>query len=94
MQTDMKIEIIHNPDQSVIDQYGCQNWPIWEKEVSRFPWTYDAKEVCLVLEGEVTVTPQNGDAVIIRAGDLVTFPEGMSCEWNVTKPIRKHYNFY
>ena len=31
------------------------SWPIWEKEVSEFPWEYDTKETCLLLEGDVTV---------------------------------------
>ena len=90
----MQIEVIHNPDQALIDRYGCKSWPIWEKEISQFPWSYDAKEVCLILEGEVTVTPDGAEPVLIQAGDLVTFPQGMSCEWKITQPIRKHYKFY
>ena len=27
------------------------------------------------------------------AGDLVTFPAGMSCTWKVRKPVKKHYKF-
>jgi uncharacterized cupin superfamily protein len=26
-------------------------------------------------------------------GDLVTFPEGMSCKWHVVERIRKRYTF-
>ena len=26
-------------------------------------------------------------------GDLVTFPLGMECVWQVRKPVRKHYLF-
>lgn len=90
----MHIEIIENPCDITLQQYDVANWPIWEKEVSQFPWTYDAKEMCLILEGEVTVTPEGGDAVTIKAGDFVTFPAGMSCHWNITQPIRKHYQFF
>lgn len=89
----MQIEVITNPDQTTIEKHGCNNWPIWEKEISSFPWFYDSTEVCLILEGEVTVTPDGGDPVTIKAGDLVTFPEGMGCTWNITQPIRKHYKF-
>jgi hypothetical protein len=39
------------------------------------------------------VTPQGGEAVTVGQGDLVTFPDGMSCTWKVTKPVRKHYRF-
>jgi uncharacterized cupin superfamily protein len=50
-------------------------------------------EVCYILDGEVTVTPEGGEPVTIRPGDLVTFPNGLSCTWKITKDIRKHYNF-
>lgn len=68
-------------------------WPIWEKEASSFPWTYDAEEVCFLLQGEVTVTPQGGEPVRFGKGDLVTFPAGMSCRWEIHRPVRKHYSF-
>ena len=36
-----------------IDNMGILNWPIWTCEVSEFPWQYDVKESCLILDGEV-----------------------------------------
>ncbi len=87
------IELERNPARERLEEMGVFSWPIWEKEVSRFPWTYDADEVCYILEGEVTVTPDDGEPVTIRAGDLVRFPAGMSCTWDITQPIRKHYDF-
>ena len=89
----MEIQIIHNPEQSELDRLDVSSWPIWEKEASSFPWTYDMNEVCYILEGEVTVTPENGEAVKIKAGNLVTFPAGMSCHWDISQDIRKHYQF-
>ena len=56
-------------------------------------WTYDAEETCYVLEGEVTVTPEGGEPVTIGRGDLVTFPKGMRCVWDISAPIRKHCRF-
>ena len=90
----MYIEVIENPCEITLEQYDVRNWPIWEKEVSQFPWTYDSKEMCLILEGEVTVTPNDGEPVKIKAGDLVTFPKGMSCQWKITQNIKKHYQFF
>jgi uncharacterized cupin superfamily protein len=69
------------------------SWPIWEKEVSEFPWEYDMEEVCYILEGQATITPEDEESVTIRPGDLVTFPHGMKCHWRITSPIRKHYDF-
>ncbi len=68
-------------------------WGIWTKEVSKFPWHYDEKETCYFLEGEVVVTPEGGEPVRVGKGDLVTFPEGMSCEWDIRRPVRKHFRF-
>lgn len=63
-------------------------------DVSEFPWTYSDDEAALILEGEVTVVPDDGNpAVTIKAGDYVKFPKGMSCTWKVTKAINKHYKF-
>lgn len=66
--------------------------PIWTCEVKDFPWHYDDRETCLILDGEVTVKTADAE-VKFGAGDLVTFPKGLDCEWNVTKPVRKHYRF-
>ncbi|MDP3731964.1 MAG: cupin domain-containing protein [Candidatus Omnitrophota bacterium] len=72
---------------------GVFGWPIWEKEVSRFPWSYDSIEECYFLEGKVTVETRNGKSVSFGKGDFVTFPKSLSCTWNVKAPVRKHYNF-
>ncbi|MCL2023959.1 MAG: cupin domain-containing protein [Oscillospiraceae bacterium] len=66
--------------------------PIWECGVSEFDWYYDSAETCLLLDGEVVVTYDGGE-VSFGAGDLVTFPQGLSCVWKVRKPVRKHYVF-
>lgn len=89
----MKIEIEKNPGKEKLKELGVEKWPIWEKEASEFPWHYDATERCYILEGSVIVTPENGESVEIKKGDLVTFPKGMSCTWKIIKDIRKHYNF-
>jgi len=79
--------------EGTIEELGIKNWPIWSCDESSFDWTYSDKETCLLLEGEVTVTPERGQSVKFCAGDLVTFPKGMKCRWEVHKPVRKHYRF-
>ncbi len=88
-----KIEIRRNPDEKTLESAGVFQWPVWTKEVSEFPWTYDAAETCYFLEGEVTVTPEDGEPVLVGKGDLVTFPQGMSCTWKIVKNVKKHYRF-
>ncbi len=87
------ITIEQNPGQDRLKSLGVSSWPIWTKEVSQFPWEYDETEVCYFLDGEVIVTPDNGDPVKIGKGDLVTFPKGMRCTWQILKDVRKHYRF-
>lgn len=85
------ITVEHNPSPMKLEAMGMDGWPIWSKEESTFEWHYDSKEVCYILEGEAIVTPEGGEPVTIRARDLVNFAEGLSCTWQVTSPIRKHY---
>ena len=88
-----KRQVVTNPSPEQLEALGIYNWPIWSKEVSTFPWTYDSRETCLFLEGDVSVTPEGGKPVHMGKGDLVTFPEGMSCTWEIRQAVRKHYNF-
>ena len=84
---------IRRPTKEELDRLGVEGWPIWEHEEAVFPWTYEETETCYILEGEVVVTPEGGEPVTIRAGDLVTFPAGMSCTWDIRRRIRKNYSF-
>lgn len=88
-----QINVEANPPQERLERLNVFKWPIWTKEVSTFPWTYDDTETCYLLAGEVEVTPEGGTPVKFGKGDLVTFPEGMSCTWKITAPVRKHYRF-
>jgi uncharacterized cupin superfamily protein len=87
------ITVEHNPSQARLDELGVSSWSTWSKEVSVFPWNYSEREIAYVLEGEVVVTPKGGAPVSFGKGDLVTFPSGMACTWEVKKALRKHYQF-
>lgn len=87
----MKISIKHISKED-LTKMGVFNWSIWTCEVSEFPWTYSDKESCFILDGEIEVKTQD-ESVHIGPGDFVVFPKGLSCEWKVTKPVRKHYSF-
>jgi uncharacterized cupin superfamily protein len=84
--------IIKKLSDKEIKERSIRNWPIWEKEVSRFDWQYDGDEECLILEGEVTVETTEG-SFTVKKGDFVTFKNGLKCTWDVKSPIKKHYNF-
>ena len=90
----MPITVEHHPSDARLAELGVRSWPIWTKEVSTFPWSYDEPEVCFFLAGDVVVTPDGGGAPVrFGEGDLVTFPVGLACTWDVRAPVRKHYQF-
>jgi len=31
------------------------------------------------------------ESYLIKSGDLVEFPEGLSCEWQIIKSLKKHF---
>ncbi|OAY24281.1 uncharacterized protein LOC110604426 [Manihot esculenta] len=88
------VKIVRNPPESKLTELGVRSWPKWGCPPSKFPWTYSDKEICYLLKGEVKVYPDGSDeAVEIGAGDLVEFPKGMSCTWDVSVGVDKHYKF-
>jgi uncharacterized cupin superfamily protein len=84
---------VEKPSESKLLELKVSSWPIWEKEVSEFPWEYDEQEICYILEGDVIVTPEKGEPVRFGKGDLVVFSEGLRCRWKINKAVRKHYQF-
>ncbi|KAK9066801.1 hypothetical protein SSX86_014124 [Deinandra increscens subsp. villosa] len=89
------IKIVKNPPESKLSELGVRSWSKWGCPPSKFPWTYSAKETCYLLKGKVKVYPEgSGDeGVEFGAGDLVVFPKGMSCTWDVLETVDKHYLF-
>ena len=85
----MKI-LIRKPTEKEIAE--MQTKPVWTCEMSEFDWRYDSEETCLIIEGEVTVN-YGSESVSFAAGDYVVFPKGLSCVWQVKKPVRKYYVF-
>ncbi len=89
--SELKIKV-EKPSKDMLDSMKVKTWPIWTKEASAFDWSYDEREVCYFLEGEVTVETAAGP-VSIHKGDLATFPKGLKCKWIIKQSVRKHYQF-
>lgn len=78
---------------NVTEKAAAESWGEWSKEPSEFPWYYDDKETCLILEGEAEVWDNNGNRIRFRAGDMVEFDQGLACTWRINKLIRKKFIF-
>lgn len=83
---------VTRPTEEQLQQMGVRSWPIWTCGASKFDWHYDQQETCLILEGKVTVTA-GGEQVSFGPGDMVVFPVGLDCVWDVAEPVKKHYKF-
>ncbi|MBU9888891.1 MAG: cupin domain-containing protein [Candidatus Omnitrophica bacterium] len=90
-ETALKV-LVEKPTEKQLNDLKVRSWPIWTKEASTFDWEYDEKEVCYILEGDVTVKTPAGD-VSFGKGDLVTFPQGLKCVWQIKRAVKKHYKF-
>ena len=83
---------VEKPGPEEVKALGVETWPVWQCGVSTFPWTYDEAETAYLVEGRVHVTAE-GQGVTLVPGDLVHFPRGLHCTWEVEAPVRKHYRF-
>ena len=88
----MDIEV-KKPTQDELERLGVFDWGTWESPVRTFAWEYTSTEVCYFLEGRVIVKTDDGDEIEIGKGDLVRFPKGLKCVWNVLEPVKKHFKF-
>ncbi len=75
-----------------LDALGVSSWAEWECEPSQFDWEYTQNERAYVKSGQVIVHTAGGD-VEVREGDVVLFPKGLKCNWEIKATIRKVYRF-
>ncbi len=52
---------------------------------------FPTHEFVRMLEGEVTITAEDGTAQTFRDGDCFFVPKGTVCSWNISKHVKKHY---
>ncbi len=87
----MKV-IKKKPTDNDLKNLNVFSWPQWTSDIKRFNWEYSDTETCYFLEGKVVVETDEGK-IEIEKGDLVQFPKGLKCVWDVKEPVKKHYYF-
>lgn len=84
--------VITRPDEKELASLNIKEWNPWECEPSTFDWEYDSEEWCYLHEGKVKIKTPEGE-IEIKKGDLVKFPKGLKCVWNVVEKVKKVYTF-
>ena len=78
-------------------KHGVKKWGTWGCGVSKFDWQYSGTETAYIIKGKVVVTPtgewSDCKPMECKAGDMCVFPDGMTCVWDVSEAIEKHYSF-
>lgn len=67
---------------------------IWECTPGRFEVNYSWDEMTYVLEGLVSIEEEDGTIRQFKAGDVVHFPVGLKCTWEVHETIKKVYAIF
>lgn len=71
---------------------GTRGWAYanhWACTAGSFHWQYTWDETVLFLEGEVTITDENGKTYHGKPGTSLFFPAGTAALWHVPVYIRK-----
>ncbi|KAH0664784.1 hypothetical protein KY285_025990 [Solanum tuberosum] len=93
--SNLGIIVQKNPSQSQLNELGIKSWPKWGCSPGKYQLKFDAQETCYLLRGKVKVSTKNSKDEIVEfgAGDLVIIPKGLSCTWDVSIAVDKHYKF-
>ncbi|KAI4329847.1 hypothetical protein MLD38_028187 [Melastoma candidum] len=93
--TDLRIVVESNPPESRLADLNIKCWPKWGCPPGKYQLRYDAEETCYLIRGKVKAYRKGcpDSAVEFGAGDLVTIPRGLSCTWDVSVAVDKHYMF-
>ncbi|KAL3850018.1 hypothetical protein ACJIZ3_011900 [Penstemon smallii] len=92
-----KIIVQSNPSESQLSDLGIKSWPKWACSPGKYQLKFDAQETCYLVRGKVKVYLKNsssqlsGEVVEFGARDLVIIPKGLSCTWDVSVAVDKHY---
>jgi uncharacterized protein len=64
---------------------------VWHCTPGVFMLTHPGETLCLV-EGSATITPEGGEAVTVKPGEMLFIPEGTVARWEVHETVRKAFH--
>lgn len=85
-----RIKVEKNPSPERLKELNVESWSPWSCGVSTFDWEYSEDEICYIQEGKAIVETEEGTTEITK-GELVFFPRGLKCRWQILEPIKKVY---
>ena len=96
-----KFEVVKATD-AMLSDMKVSEWPTWTTAGSEKykvgvvapEKVYDTNELSYIISGSMEIIPKDGEAVLVQAGDFVTFPENFACNWKVIEEINKHWYCY
>lgn len=68
---------------------GTATTTVWDCTSGRFRWQYGWEEAVLILEGEVTITAEDGAVRVLGVGDAAFFAAGTTAVWEIDAYVRK-----
>lgn len=64
---------------------------VWHCTPGVFMLTHPGETICLV-EGSATITPEGGEPVTVRPGEMLFIPEGTVARWEVHETVKKAFH--
>jgi uncharacterized cupin superfamily protein len=64
---------------------------LWRCEPRDIPYVFPGDETFQVLEGEVHIQLEGGEAVDLGVGDIASFTKGQVATWTVKSPFKKFF---
>lgn len=97
MLTDLEgwIKIEGNPTMKTWVQHTSIDGSVisgtWEASLGTWHASYKFYEFVHLIEGQITITPDDKPAVTLRAGDGFVVEPGFRGTWAIEKPVKKHF---
>ncbi len=63
----------------------------WEATPGTYHASYSEYEFVHMIEGEISITPDGGEALHVGPGDAFVIEAGFKGVWKIEKAVRKHF---